>query len=80
MSVLAGVMLVGMGAWPWVVWPFVFYWYTNHVAASLKLYVDAAKPIVTNTTETSPQVIADAAVRAFGAGSELEGYHLRSER
>lgn len=43
-TVAAGIMLIGMGAWPWVVWPFAFYWWTQHIGRAVKAYQTVVKP------------------------------------
>jgi len=44
LTVLAAVMLVSMGAWPLVVWPFAFYWWTEHINKTIKAYNQVVKP------------------------------------
>jgi hypothetical protein len=37
-------MLVSMGAWAWVVYPFAIYWWSEHTAKAVKVYTDLGKP------------------------------------
>lgn len=77
-AVAAAIMLVGFGAWGWVVWPLAFYWWTNHVARSLIVYSNARKPkpkveqnVVFNVrSELTEEEIAAAAERAFKSGGQ----------
>jgi hypothetical protein len=73
-AVAAAIMLVGFGAWPWVVWPLAFYWWTQHVGRVIQVYTKAKKPeakweqnVVVNVTATSEMTaeqISEAASRA----------------
>ena len=71
-AVLAGVMFVSMGAWPVVVWPFVLYFWANHVARAAVVVVNELKPkaeprnVTFNIrTEQTAEEIAEAANRAL---------------
>lgn len=43
-AALAAVMLVSMGAWAWVVWPFAAYWYIGHLGRAGKAYTEMVNP------------------------------------
>lgn len=80
-AVLASVMLVSMGAWAWVVWPFAFYWYINHLGRAVKAYKQVTEPkkweqnvTINVPSEPSAAKIADAASRAYA--EDLTGYRL----
>lgn len=80
-AVLAGVMLVSMGAWAWVVWPFAFYWYANHIGQAVKAYNTIVKPqkweqnVTFNiTNEMTSEEIAKAAERAMNEQSQYAGW------
>lgn len=71
-TIAAGIMLVGLGLWPWVVWPFAFYWWMGHVGKAVKSYQNIVKPqkweqnvMVNVTSELSPEEIAAAAEKAM---------------
>lgn len=42
-GIAGAIMLVSLGGWPWVVWPFAFYWWTHHVGRKLAVYQKAKK-------------------------------------
>lgn len=72
-TIAAAIMLVSMGAWAWVVWPFALYWYTQHIARVVESYKKIVKPQkweqhvtvnVTSNPEMTPEQIAEAASRA----------------
>lgn len=44
LSLSAAAMLVSMGAWAWVVYPFALYWWAGHTAKAIKVYTDFGKP------------------------------------
>lgn len=71
-AVLAGIMLVSLGLWPIVVWPFVLYWYAGHLGRAVKAYQNVVKPqkweqnvTVNVTSELTEEQISEAASRAL---------------
>lgn len=81
-AVAAAIMLVGFGAWPWVVWPLAFYWWVQHVGRVVQTYTKAKKGepkweqnVTFNiTNEMSPEEIAKAAERAMNEQSQYAGW------
>lgn len=76
-AVLAGIMLVSLGLWPIVVWPFVFYWYVGHLGKALTAYQNVVKPkkweqnvTVNVVSELTPEQISEAATRAVSERAE----------
>lgn len=76
-AVLAGIMLISLGLWPIVVWPFVLYWWVGHLGKALTAYQSVVKPkkweqnVVVNVTAgpTEGQIV-DAANRALDERSK----------
>lgn len=70
LAVIAGVMLVGLGLWPIVVWPFVVYWISGHIGRVVTVYRTQYKSaqeynVTFNVTPTtSAEEIAEAAAKA----------------
>lgn len=72
-AVAAAIMLVGFGAWGWVVWPLAFYFWAQHVGRAVQVYVNAKKPkprweqhvTVNVTSELTAEQISEAATKAL---------------
>jgi hypothetical protein len=43
-AVAAAIMLVSLGLWGWVVWPFASYWWIGHIGKAVKSYNSIVKP------------------------------------
>ena len=82
-AVAAAIMLVGFGAWPWVIWPLALYCWTNHVAKVVASYAKVKKgsqkweqnvTVNVSAPEMTAEQVAEAASRAYA--DDLTGYRL----
>jgi hypothetical protein len=80
-AVAGAIMLVGFGAWGWVVWPLAFYLWVAHVGRAVKAYKSIVSPQkweqvvnVTVNAEPSAEQIVSATNHALREQSAYGGW------